>query len=216
MAENEKLSALIGPIRPMRPTLHSKAAGVTIVGHYILPYSMVREAWNRVVTCLETTELPEARVTARQFTRMSNPHLPEVESLLDSVKTRSLTFGAHDKLLQSVAWAPWNVVDGPANRSDDPEKRAFKLDRFVVGVTAAELARMSVIERLYHAVERFNNSRVPSAALKDLSGEIVIARATLGSVEKPIEFRPRMWEREESGKWRKRRSNQPPDDAAGK
>lgn len=175
--------------------------------HHILPYNTLRDLWNKLVRSFFETQFAEARVAIRQFLMLCDSRFAHVDTLLDRLRRNQLTVVECNVLEETAVWAAWNVVDGPKNRSDDPHDTY--LDRFTFGVTREEFARMDVIEGLYGAFEHFNRLVQPTAGdLRVLAETLKLARLSLGPVERPIPFRPDMWEKETDGRWRKRRSGE--------
>lgn len=195
--------------RPNAPNTwpFSQADTFNMSRHHILPYDILRDAWNNLINVFIDTHLGEARVATRQFILLCKYRLPNIENTLDRLRDNDLTVVECNALEETAVWAPWNIVDGPANRSDDPQN-AY-MDRFTFGVTVEEFARMRVLERLYRALQQFN-AIIPSPApsLRALSDTLSEVRLEIGLVEYPIPFRPQMWEREPDGRWHKRRSGE--------
>lgn len=200
---------IIGGIRPNAPVQwpFSRAASFSMARHHILPYNTLQDVWNRLVRSLVDTELAEARVAARQFLTMCNRKLTNIDTLLEQTRRGQLTVVDCTTMEESAVWAPWNIVDGPNRRSDDPGDSY--VDRFTFGITPEEFSRMAVIERLYLTFEQFSRVAQPDEAeFRMLVDSVSVARMSLGFVERPIPFRPEMWEREADGRWHKRRSGE--------
>jgi len=193
--------------RPNAPNTwtFSRAATFNMARHHILPYNVLRDAWNNLVTAVVETQDQEARVAIWQFVMLCDPRYPAIEPMLERLRADQLDVVECNALGTIAVWSPWNIVDGPSNRSDDPGD-AY-LDRFTFGVTRAEFQRMGALERLYDALMFFNNVVPPPAAnLAMVTEAIRIARLEFGFVEVPIPFRTEMWEQQPGGLWAKRRS----------
>jgi hypothetical protein len=188
-----------------------------MIWHHIIPFSILREVWNRLVDQHIDTQLPEARVAVRQYLMLCDHKLTSVDSLVDRIRAENTTqrrAGHHDlrpldvaeahRLAIAAVWPTWNVVEGPRRRSDDPQDRYF--DRFTSGLTAEESARLRVIEALFGAFEAFvkAGSAPGPVSLSALTNAAARARPEV-SCDLPIRYRPEMWVDEGGGLWRKRR-----------
>jgi hypothetical protein len=88
---------------------------------------------------------------------------------------------------RTVIWPAWDVVEGPAQRGDDPGDHY--MDRFTAGLQADETLQMRAIESLFPALELATTTG-PSLAL---SSTINSARNVLNRPT-PIRFRQDMWD----------------------
>jgi hypothetical protein len=195
--------------RPNAPNTwpFSTAPTFNMARHHILPYNVLRDAWNNLVNVFVETQHSEARTAIRQFMMLCDPRLTNIEETLERLRHNEMSVVECNTYETIAVWAPWNIVDGPANRSDDP--RDAYLDRFTFGVTRAEFARMDVLERLYNALQFFNNvAPPPPLNLALLAETLNHTRREIGFVELPIPFREGMWERQVDGRWAKRRSGE--------
>jgi len=195
--------------------------------HHILPFSLLRDVWNRLVDRHIESQIPEARVALRQYLLLLDRSLPGADSLIDRMRAENtgqrraghntlqpLTVSEAHQLATAAVWPPWNTVEGPARRSDDPGDTYF--DRFTSGLTAEESARMLTIERLFRQLNSFIQSGpVPSAgSLAQLTQSVLAARPAL-ACDRPIAYRPEMWVQDAGGLWRKRRDGEAYTAAAG-
>ncbi len=62
--------------------------------HHIIPFSVLREVWNRLVDRHIATEAGEARVAIRQYLLLSDRNLPGLEDLLDRMRAACGASGA--------------------------------------------------------------------------------------------------------------------------
>lgn len=176
------------------------------IRHHILPYNTLADTWNRLAHAFTGTQLPEARTAIRQFLGTCNHRLGGVDALLDRMRKNELTVPEGGLLCETAVWSAWNIVEGPRLRSDDP--RGAGLDRFTFGVTPEEFRRMHTIEILYGDLQRFLAAPTADpATLRALTDSLVVPRRTFAFVDRPIPFRPEMWELEH-GYWHKRRSGE--------
>ncbi len=169
--------------------------------HHIIPYRLLKEVWNSVLGKTVDTQLPEARQAARQYLILCARWMPDADSRIEQIRRGTLTVPQCIDLQMTAAWPAWNVVEGPGNRSDDPQSTGFDLDRFTHGMTLIEFGRMKHIDLLYAQFLDY-------AAVGSLSGlvsALKTARESL-SADGPIPFRESMWVKDIDGRWRKRRS----------
>ena len=189
--------------------------------HHIIPFSLLREVWNRLVDQHIGTQLAEARVAIRQYLLLSGRNQPDLETLIDRMRAENtdrqraghnrlepLSVAEAHRLATAAVWPAWNAVEGPRRRSDDPQDHYF--DRFTFGLTPQETLRMTVIESLFADFQAFANSgRAPGAAgLRALTRAVSAARSVVWC-DLPIRYRPEMWVDEGGGLWRKRRGGEP-------
>jgi hypothetical protein len=199
--------------RPPNPWQFTRPAPVAanIMWHHIIPFALLRDVWSQLADRHVDTALPIARLAIRQYLLLLNSRLGRVDQLIDRMRAetgqriaghnplRVLDRGDILLLHSTVAFPAWDLVEGPAARSDDPRER---FDRFRVGLTPAEVRRMAVLERLYDQLARF--VAAPMAPLDALCQAMAIAALDLKMVQKPIEFRSAMWVRDAAmQKWRK-------------
>jgi hypothetical protein len=184
--------------------------------HHVIPYETLRNAWNRLVVLYVDTDLPDARVAMRQFLYLFIKGKDEIDSLLDRMRAhhskgrvasqhrpaRLQGFELND-LAVRLFWPPWNVVVGPSERSDNPERGGF--DRFTVGLSEVERSRMKALEALFLQLNLFiDKGNTPDAARLILLATAASAVRELLDAKAPIPFRSEMWFDEGNGKWRKR------------
>src|SRR4051812_15367999 len=62
------------------------AAQAGMAWHHIIPFSVLRDVWNRLVDQHVATQLPEARTAIRQFLVLVDASLPNVDSLVDRIR----------------------------------------------------------------------------------------------------------------------------------
>lgn len=199
---------IIGNTRPNAPNTwpFSRSDNFNMARHHILPYNALRDTWNCLVQTFTSTQLAEARTAIRQFLGACNHRLADVDKLLDRMWDGKLTVVECNVLEEAAVWSAWNIVDGPKHRSDDPGDSY--MDRFTFGITIEEFRRMAAIEDLYLALQRFLAAAPTATSLRALIDELTVARMSFTFVDRPIPFRPEMWEREPDGLWHKRRSGE--------
>jgi hypothetical protein len=188
--------------------------------HHIIPFSLLRDVWNRLVDRHISTELADARVAIRQYLLLSDRNQPNIDALIDRIRAentsqkraghfqlRPLDVAEVHQLNTVAVWPVWNAVEGPRQRSDDPQDRYF--DRFTSGLTAEEAARMRAVESLFEKFQTFVNSGASPgpASLRDLS-QVASAARPIVCCDLPIRYRPEMWVDCGGGVWRKRRDGE--------
>lgn len=189
--------------------------------HHIIPFSLLREVWNRLVDQQIDTELPEAKVAIRQYLMLVDRSLQsDADGLIDRMRAENrnqaranhnhlepLNDAEANQLRQSAVWPAWNIVEGPLRRSDDPGDRYF--DRFTAGLIGDEIGRMRAIEVLFGDLGNFANGPAPGAAsLRALARAASVAGSIL-RCDQPIPFRPEMWVQDtDTSLWSKRRERE--------
>jgi hypothetical protein len=188
--------------------------------HHVIPFSVLRELWKRLVDQHIATQVPEARVAIRQYLLLADRNLPNLDDMIDRVRAedksqrraghhelRPLDVAEAHRLATAAVWPAWNAVEGPQRRIDDPQDRYF--DRFTSGLTLQEAARMRSVEALFSDSQTFINAGpAPGpASLRALADAASRARLTV-SVDLPIRYRAELWVDEGGGRWRKRRDGE--------
>ena len=185
--------------------------------HHIIPFSVLREVWNRLVDQHIESALPEARTAIRQYLMLCAPALPNADNLIDRIRAENteqrrashnplerLSVPEAHQLATAAVWPAWNIVEGWRSRSDDPGD--YYLDRFTAGLTPEAAARMSAIEILFGHFQVFAASPLPSGAdrLRALAHVVSMVRPDLAG--RPlIRYRAEMWVSDGAGLWRKAR-----------
>lgn len=214
----------IGTHRPPAPKRWGSAPSVVRVGdqsvsmawYHIIPYSLLRDVWNRLVDQHIGTQLREARIAIRQYASLVDPHFANLDELIDRIRAenttqrraghnplRPLDVADANQLAAAAVWPAWDVVEGPSARSDDARDQS--LDLFTAGLTTSEVEQMKGIERLFRAFTSFSMAGPASGAssLSALIQAMTTERPTV-SRDVPIRFRVEMWSRDGSA-WRKGR-----------
>lgn len=172
--------------------------------HHVIPFAVLRRVWNLLVDAYCDTQLQEAHVALFQYIQLCANHPAGIEALMQRLRRGVLEVHEGESLGTIAAWPPWNVVEGPKNRSDNP---GDGLDRYREGLTPLEIARWGTIERIYERFVVFGSVEKPSPpALDALAGAMRLARMTL-ACDFPVPFRASMWVKEADGRWRKRRAD---------
>jgi hypothetical protein len=180
-------------------------APMTLILHHVIPFHLLRDSWNLVARCAHEAQAPEPHRAARQFLALvASRTLGNLEHYDAGVRDASLDVVECHQIEQRVVWPPWNIVEGPRERSDDPGEHG--LDRFTHGLRPYEAIRMQRAEALFRVLETFFRSgRTDFALLGWLADEISFLRPEL-VCDAPIYYREEMWEPDGPSRWRKRRS----------
>lgn len=185
--------------------------------HHVIPFSLLRDVWNHLVDQHIATQFPEARVAVRQYLLLCDANQPNLEALIDRMRAENkdqkraghhqlqpLDVSEAHQLATVAVWPPWNAVEGPQRRSDDPEDRYY--DRFTSGLTPEEVARMRQIEALFGRFQSFVSvGPAPGPdSLRALAQAATMARPIIARCL-PIRYRQDMWVKDGGGLWRKSR-----------
>jgi hypothetical protein len=195
-----------------------RSAGAGMSWHHMIPHATLLACWSAIERKLGS-DLKEAHIAAFQYLTLCNRELPAVQGILRRLRTGNtekdpkltghriashatvapLEIHERYEIERAVSWPPWNAVEGPRDRSDDP---GDQLEVFRHGVTDRDGARMPAIENFARAMERFLQAGPGVASLDVFNWDIRIARDTL-QFEQPIEFKADMWVKGDDGKWKR-------------
>jgi hypothetical protein len=193
-------------LRPNSPQ-DWRRAGVPIqlAWHHVIPYFTLRAAWNSLVTQFFQTRLAEAQTALHQYMALCGWNAAEIQRFLPLIRRNQMSVPDADLLATAAVWPAWNIVEGPANRTDDPADHY--IDRFTHGLTRLEYARMLEAESFNDVLGTFNaNPMKNGPVLGALANRINHARQRL-ACDAPIPFRPDMWV-QDGATWRKRRNGE--------
>ena len=209
------------------PKRWGKAAGKAY--HHMIPAGMLQEVWNRLVDQHVNSVIPEAGLAIRGFLLLCCSHAKrefDIDNLIDRIRAQESDQkrAGHAPvkpldevevyyLQTAVIWPPWNAVEGPENRADDPNKgrpgslgrgqfRDQDFDSFTLGLSPQEAARVATIEMLFRQFKAFLESVPGPESLRSLAKAASHARPIL-ACDFPIRFNPEMWVKDTAG-WRKR------------
>lgn len=185
--------------------------------HHLIPYSLLKDVWKRLVDLHLARASKEAAMPIRQYLRLADRNLQALDQKLDRMRMshsqqrrashnemRPLEIAEIDELRTAASWPVWNVVEGPNNRSDDPKDHGFEC--FTFGLTPMQSTRMRCVELMYAEMQIFLASGPGVESSQRFGGAIRTARQMAGGDE-PIRYRAEMWVMEADGRWRKRREN---------
>jgi hypothetical protein len=187
----------------------------TMTWHHVLPFSQLRQCWNTVAS--HQTDQPWEVYALRTYLRVIGFEKEEVKQLAESIKQGTLSSTNYERLWHRLSWPPWDVIQGPRKRADDP---AECFDEYTIGLTPAELNRQRRLKSLWLKMASFNDAteglvQIDRAQLVFLTNALTLMLANIENVQWPIFFRESMWEMVEVGgkkpdypgaaTWRKRR-----------
>lgn len=188
--------------------------------HHVIPFSVLREVWNRLVDQHIATQIPEARVAIRQYLLLADRNLANLDDLIDRMRAentsqrrashhelRPLDVAEAHRLATAAVWPAWNAVEGPQRRIDDPQDRYF--DRFTSGLTLHEATRMKSLEALFGDFQIFINAGpTPASGSLRALGDATSRVRSIVSCDLPIRYRAGLWVDEGGDRWRKRRDGE--------
>jgi hypothetical protein len=106
--------------------------------YHVIPYSLLRDVWNRLVDQHIATQLPEARVAIRKYVSLVDPRVVNLDELVDRIRAentaqrraehntlRPLDVAEANQLAAAAVWPTWDVVEGPSARSDDTRDQSL-------------------------------------------------------------------------------------------
>ncbi len=190
------MSYAIGQIHPQCPW----TVGAGMAFHHVIPRSILIRVFNRLLADHVQSAEAEARTCLFQFLALCSRNHPDLERMVDRLRSdpRAPRRAGHNPIAplaiheltevhRSVIWPAWDVVEGPAQRGDDPADHY--LDRFTVGLTGEESGQMRAIETLFPALTHAIGAG-PSGSLSSSirAGRQALQRST------PIRFRAGMWD----------------------
>lgn len=177
------------PQRPPAPW-QSSPADVNLNWHHVIPFAMMRDVWQALVM---HPDLGKCKVALISYMRLIGITTPR--QYLKMMEEGQLPFDQQEELDRRLAWIPWNIVEGPAYRVDDP-KTNTSLDEFTAGLTITEWKRHQRIRELFIAFKNFNPAVAARRMTPEEAGSVT---EVMNNVERTlvagnlIRFRPAMW-----------------------
>ena len=183
--------------------------------HHVIPRSVLRNSWNTLARH-QSAENSSARNAAHTWMRILGYLHEDAKKLLALMAAGQLPFEKWLTLNSDVAFPPWDIVEGPGKRSDDP---GDSFDEYTVGLTDGEWWRHKGLKTLNENLNAFNIAaaglQAPGSSIFTmLQTQFGMVERNLADVKAPIKFRPAMWEITPSpdnkelppaqAKWRKR------------
>lgn len=183
--------------------------------HHLIPYSLLKDVWKRLVDLHLASASKEAAMPIRQYLRLADRNFHDLDQKLNRMRIshshqrrashnemRPIEIAEIDELRTAASWPVWNVVEGPNNRSDDPKDHDF--ERFSFGLTPVQSMRMRCVELMYAEMRIFVASG-PGVASSRRFGEAIRTARLMAGGDEPIRFSAEMWVMESDGRWHKRR-----------
>lgn len=167
---------------------------VQFLWHHIIPYSALRNCWNALATHHEQNR--KAAIALQIFMRMLGFDQPRVKGLLAIMAAGRVGVIEQQEIETAVAYPPWDIVEGPKNRADDPDD---DFDEFTAGLSPAERNRMGKLQSLFEGLKIFNQA---ASGVGDLQDRVFVTAANeMSQVERNLQectrfipFRPAMWQ----------------------
>lgn len=174
-------------------TVFGKPVAVSMKWHHVIPRSALTDAWNALA---RHAKLAPARNALHTYMRLLGISHIEAKHLLQAMEAATITFDQSERLETALGYPPWDIVEGPGKRSDDPKDT---LDEYTIGLSPAEANRHARLKGLYPAFGNFNRAAsgvdAPSTeAFKALDNPMRQIERTLVDVKDYIPFRESMWE----------------------
>jgi hypothetical protein len=189
-----------------------------MIWHHVIPYSLMRNCWN--VLASNHSGNAKAKNALQIYMQLLGIDRESGKELIRTMANGTVGMDHHERIAKAVAYAPWNIVEGPKNRSDDPGE---DFDAYRIGLFPSELNRHGKLKVLFNALKLFNDA---IARLKFVIDDPFINVANelspmIGNTENAtrlIPFRETMWMIAQPAgqepialhlsKWKKRRSLQ--------
>lgn len=197
---DDRLLPLIGPNsrdRPHPPKAWVKTSDIqSSTWHHVIPYSLLRTVWNLMIRSVAASRGQEAPVALKRYLSASGSTFRNPDGWISNLRNRSLSVSQMDELARCAVWQPWNIVEGPSDRTDDPcdtQQHTWQMDRFTHGLTSDELARMRVVESLYEELRQIISAVSVTGNQVQAIGEAFLHRSGLKFISQPIAYRKTMW-----------------------
>jgi hypothetical protein len=167
---------------------------VTMTWHHVIPYSVLRDCWNALANHQRTN--PKAKISLQIYMRLLGFENAEAKVLIQTMTDGALGAGAQERIETAVAYPPWDIVEGPAKRSDDPED---DFDEYSAGLSPTELNRHEKLKALFHALQIFNRASAGLGEIDDrvfvkVANDMFLVERNLENAERVIQFRQPMWQ----------------------
>ncbi|HUI58543.1 MAG TPA: hypothetical protein VLY04_26405 [Bryobacteraceae bacterium] len=143
-------------------------AKINLNWHHVIPYAMMCDCWQALA---KSQELGKCHVALQSYLRIVKVENPR--SILRAMAAGSLTFEEQEQLERSLAWPGWNIVEGPARRTDDPKDNR-SLDAFTSGLTVSEANRQRKIKDLFLALGIFNEASAGGRVSEDAAHAVAV------------------------------------------
>ena len=178
-----------GSERPRAPWPKSKAV-INLDWHHIIPHAMMRDCWNALA---KSQQLGKCQVALESYLRILKVENPR--AIVRAMAGGSLSLDEQDLLDSKLCWPGWNIVEGPARRSDDLKNKRT-LDAYSSGITLSEWNRQQKLRDLFIALTNFNEASAGGRLSEEVAQNVANVMNTLertllaGDV---IYYRPAMW-----------------------
>jgi hypothetical protein len=192
---------------------------VTMTWHHVIPYSVLRDCWNALAN--HQRKNSKAKVSLQIYMRLLGFDHARAKVLIQAMADGVLGSAAQEQIETAVAYPPWDIVEGPAKRSDDPED---DFDEYSAGLSATEQNRHEKLQSLFHGLKVFNRASAAVGEIDDqvfvkVANDMFVVERNLQNAEQVIKFRQSMWQMIEppgqdpplpaAATWKKRRALKP-------
>jgi hypothetical protein len=122
-------------------------------------------------------------------------HAP-TKALMKEMADGALGSGAQEEIETAVAYPPWDIVEGPAKRSDDP---GDYFDEFSAGLSFTEQNRHEKLRVLFYSLRVFNQATEGIVDIDDrvftgVANQMFLIERNLQNYRQVIRFREAMWQ----------------------
>jgi hypothetical protein len=192
---------------------------VQMTWHHVIPYSVLRDCWNALANHQRTNS--KARVSLQIYMRLLGFEHASAKALIKAMADGALGSGAQERIETAVAYPPWDIVEGPRNRVDDP---GDDFDEYSAGLSATEQSRHEKLHSLFNGLKILNRATEGVGELDDrmfvkVANDMFVVERNLQNAKQFIKFRESMWRMIEppgriplipaAAAWRKKRSLKP-------
>ena len=162
--------------------------------HHVIPRSALLDAWNALAS--HQARIDAARNALHTYMRLLGFSHLDAKRLLQAMEAGGISFDESEKIETAMGYPPWDIVEGPGNRSDDP---ADGFDEYSTGLSPAEENRHARLKALFPAFGIFNGATAGVDApdprvFTALDNPMRTIERTLADVKAYIPFREAMWE----------------------
>jgi hypothetical protein len=159
---------------PWERTVFGKPVAVPMTWHHVIPYSLLRDCWNALANHQRTND--RANLALHSVLRILYFEHGSARKILQTMKAGQLPFEMQDTVELALTYAKWNIVEGPAERKDDPRNQ---LDEFSAGLTPGEQIRHEKLKVLFGSLHKFNEASVGDQAMGDADFDSVARNVEL-------------------------------------
>ena len=152
---------------------------IEMAWHHVIPWNTLRDGWNALVAKKRWEPLSAWLMALDRNTTQDE------DKILNAIKGSRLDDPSCLALEKAVCWASWNIVEGPAHRSDDPGEKfdEFKSSR----LSGQKRYRFNLLKRVNDSLEL-----IETYSDRRIANEFGELRAYKSAP--PLAFDPALWE----------------------